>query len=218
MEPMKPNALRPVLAGTLTGIVLTTIPPCCCLNCFCCLNFIIAGAVAGALYGRAAARIGWYAALGEGALAGLLAGLLSGIVHGALGGLLLALGGLPNLHELVGPGGPVTVGLGGLGAAVQSELEWPLPGPIPDFLGRASGAGAALAHALGSVVTGALAGALGGVIGLSFTRPNAGAPGSRPPSWTADSRGAAGPPPPPPSSTSPPPPPSSTPPGFDPGI
>lgn len=186
MEPLKPNLLRPVLIGAAVGVVVTSIPPLCCLNLCCCFNFVLAGAVAGAVYGRGAARMGWYAGIGEGALTGLLAGLLTGLIHGLLGALLLSVtGGLVLFQKSLG---------GALAAANDWELPLP-PGRVVPALFQA------MIHLIASIALGPLAGALGGMLGLFLSRPDAGAPGSlprsmppgpaAPPPWSAP----AGPPP-----------------------
>lgn len=91
MTSQKPDMLRPALLGGLVGAVLSIVPPLCCLNVLCCLDYVLGGVVAGALYARRGAAMSWYAGAGEGATVGALSGGLAGFVTGALSSVFLGL-------------------------------------------------------------------------------------------------------------------------------
>jgi hypothetical protein len=74
------NYTVPVVVGGLVGAVLAVVPPFCCL---CCFNAVIAGAIAGGMFARAAG----FPPIEKGALIGALAGALAGAGRAVLSGL-----------------------------------------------------------------------------------------------------------------------------------
>lgn len=164
MPTYKPDALRPALAGGLIGALLSVVPPLCCLNLCCCMDYVIGGIVAGALYAGRAAAIGWYPGTAEGAAPGGLAGVISGAIHG----LLTAFGsGLWFLfaRESWGAAGR---------ASTDIDWDWPLgrDDTFFEWLGGWPSWQLASGQVATSIILGALAGAVGGMIGVMlFRRP-----------------------------------------------
>lgn len=70
----------PILVGGLVGGILSSIPFCNILNCFCCSLLALGGAIAGGLLASQANQAGRFMNVGEGALAGALAGLGAGVL------------------------------------------------------------------------------------------------------------------------------------------
>jgi len=155
----KPDILRPALIGGLIGGLLSVLPPFCCLNCCCCLNFVLAGVIAGGIYAKRAATINWLPQAGEGAsvgvLAGFFAGLVNAIVEGIAGLLAWAVGdNLRCAARFRGPG----------------PFDW-------DRIWRGSELWEGIPPAViwtgdfaGSVILGAIFGALGGMLGILIFR------------------------------------------------
>ncbi len=144
------NYTVPVLVGGLVGAVLAVVPPCCCLFC---LNAVIAGAIAGAMYTRSAG----FPPIERGALIGALAGALAGAGRSVLGALWNA--AMSSWTE-----GWVDQ-LARYGDAEARELIDQL-----GALESSSGPGWFLAGLVTSVGVGALLGAAGGMLGVVLAR------------------------------------------------
>ncbi len=174
MKTGKPDLLGPALVGGLAGAALSLLPPFCCLNCVCCLNYVLGGLIAGALYARSAAKWAWLPQAGEGASTGALAGFVAGLAHGLVGSLLLLFwlltgaefGRGARLH------GPVPI----------ATWEWEFGAPsTASILALVAG------HLFVHIVLGAAAGIVGGMLGVVLFRrepatagPAAGAGVARP--------------------------------------
>ncbi len=193
MISQKPDMLRPALIGGLIGAVLSIVPPLCCLNVLCCLDYVLAGVIAGAMYARRGTALSWYAGAGEGATVGALAGGIAGLISGAVSSALF---GLSNLVD------PAKWNID-LDKAdqVQQVLQWggrwnthQLWRGLHPFAGITT-------NFVASVAFGVVAGLVGGILGVFLFRglpPVAGVgrvPPTPPPAYPGTN---ATPPPPPP--------------------
>jgi hypothetical protein len=209
MPDHKPDLLRPALIGGAIGALFSIVPPLCCLNLCCCLDYVIAGAIGGAFYARRASAMAWYPGPGEGASVGAVAGAFAGFVHGTLVALVLGLASLVR---------PPQFRHGSM--EVSDTFDWGrrFGDATRDLYLDWSPLAAASTHLVSSVLLGAIAGIFGGMIGVALFRglpPRAGV-GPLPPAPPAEPPSS---PPYPPSSlppSSPPYPPSSEPPSSEP--
>ena len=144
------NYTVPVVVGGLVGAVLSVVPPCCCL---CCFNAVIAGAIAGWMFARAAG----FPPIERGALVGALAGALAGAGRAVLSALWDA-ASAPWVEGWVDQ-------LTRYGDAEAREMleQW-------GALESVGGPGWFLASLVTSVGVGAVLGALGGMLGLAMMR------------------------------------------------
>jgi len=144
------NYTVPVVVGGLVGAVLAVVPPCCCL---CCFNAVIAGAIAGWMFARAAG----FPPIERGALVGALAGALAGAGRAVLSALWDA-ASAPWVEGWVDQ-------LTRYGDAEAREMleQW-------GALESVGGPGWFLARLVTSVGVGAVLGALGGMLGLAMMR------------------------------------------------
>jgi len=187
------NYTVPVLVGGLVGAVLTVVPPFCCL---CCFNAVIAGAIAGGMFARAAG----FPPIERGALIGALAGALAGAGRSVLEAISNAVMN-PWMEGWIDQ-------VAKYGDSEARELLDRL-GSFESY----SGPGWFLAGLVTSVGVGAVLGALGGMLGLALMRRQPPPPPySAPPPPYPPPLPYAAPPPPYPSPPPDPAPPDSVPP------
>lgn len=143
------NYTVPVLVGGLAGAVLSVVPPCCCL---CCLNYAVAGVIAGAMFARTAG----FPPIERGALVGAIAGAIAGVGNEILGLGVKAVTGpwMEDWKEMVREYGDAE--------AFEQFERWGAFEP--------SGGGWLLVQMLLAVVLGAGLGALGGLLGVLIAR------------------------------------------------
>lgn len=146
----------PVIVGGLVGGILSSIPICNMLNCFCCSLLVLGGAIAGGMLASQANKVGKYMNTGEGALAGALAGLGAGVLSA-----LIEMGIQMIIPRAFDPS-MILKNLGDNPEAQRAVRQWMkiLDKPLLLF-------GISLVF---KTIFGAMFGALGGLIGVLIVR------------------------------------------------
>lgn len=148
---------KPIIYGAIVGALLGGLPPCCCLNIFCCLPLALGGMVAGGSYASSAAKAGLFPDLGPGALVGLIAGGIAGALSAILQGIL-----------------QILMMIAGVDPAQALEGLQDLPDDLREQLLEAAEQANPLAEMLINIpiysVAGLMVGALGGLLGVALFR------------------------------------------------